>query len=371
MRIIDRYITGSIFKIFAGTVLTFSFLYILIDMAANLDELLAKKAGASILFQYYSTFFPVILVQTSAIACLISTLFAYSTLNHHNEIIALRTSGLNFWKVTRPAIFFALIVSAFVFWVGERLVPQAQMTAAQIKNDNMTTSVSPEAVKQKHKPKIRNLTFYGLKNRLFFIDSFDPNTYELEGVTIIGYDNDQNIREKIVAYKGFWTGIIWKFEKCQIADYESDDIKTPTKIKVFEEKLMDIKETPQDFVRQKVNVDSMNIRQLNEYINKFSNSGARKALNNLRVDLHQKIAFPLGNLAVVLVGLPFSLMVGRRKAMTFMSLGIAMMVGFFYYVLNAVGLALGKGGVFPPVISAWLAPVLFACLAIYLIKTKY
>src|SRR3989338_3371334 len=234
MRIIDRYITVSIFKIFVGTVLTFSFLYILIDMAANLDELLAKKAGASILLQYYSTFFPVILVQTSAIACLISTLFAYSTLNHHNEIIALRKCGLNFLKITRPALIFAVIVSALVFWVGERLVPQAQMLAAQIKNDNLATSVSPEAVTQKHKPKIRHLTFSGLKNRLFFIDIFDPNNYEMEGITIIEYDNDQNIREKIVAYKGFWTGIIWKFEKCQIAEFETADIKSPTKIKVFE-----------------------------------------------------------------------------------------------------------------------------------------
>ena len=208
MRIIDRYIVVSILKIFFGTFLTFSFLYILIDIAANLDELLDRKVTFSILMQYYSTFLPVILVQTSAIASLISTLFTYSNQNHHNEVIALRTSGFNFWKITRPAIMFALMVSGLVFWVNERIVPQSQTVATQIRNDNMTTS-SGSTGKHKIMPKIKNLTFYGLKNRLFFIDTFDPNTYEIEGITIVGYDNQQNVQEKIVAWKGAWTGIIW------------------------------------------------------------------------------------------------------------------------------------------------------------------
>ena len=107
---------------------------------------------------------------------------------------------------------------------------------------------------------------------------------------------------------------------------------------------MDIKETPQDFLRQRIDVASMNIKQLQEYIRKFSHSGATKALNNFKVDLHQKIAFPIANFTVILVGLPFALMTGRRKAVTFTSLGIAITIGFAYYVLNAVGLALGRAG---------------------------
>jgi lipopolysaccharide export system permease protein len=134
---------------------------------------------------------------------------------------------------------------------------------------------------------------------------------------------------------------------------------------------MDIKETPQDFLRQRLNVTSMNILQLNDYILLFSNSGAVKALNNLRVDLHHKIAFPLRNMVIMLVGLPLVLMTGRRKAVTFTSLGIAVAIGFFYYVTEAVGLALGKGGYLPAVASAWSAPLLFLGTSLYLIKTKF
>ena len=86
----------------------------------------------------------------------------------------------------------------------------------------------------------------------------------------------------------------------------------------------------------------MNIKQLKSYIDRFSKSGAIKALNNMRVDLHQKIAYPFGNFVIVLVGLPFALMIRSRKGSTFMSLGLAIILGFLYYVANAVSLAFGK-----------------------------
>jgi len=367
MRLIERYIIESIITIFIACVFVFAFLYILIDMAANLDDLIQRRVPSAILIQYYSTFFPIILVQTSSIAALIATLFTYSHLNHNNEIIALRASGFNFWRIAKPAIFFGLLISAIIFWLNEQAVPTAEAISNKIKNENMSASVS----EKKTKSKIKNMTFYGLKNRLYFIDSFDPNTYELDGITIVGYDHEQNIREKIVALKGKWVGIAWKFYTCQISEFESTDIKVPAKVKVYEEKLMDIKETPEDFLRQNLTVSAMNIEQLHEYIEKFSNSGAVKALNNLRVDLHQKTTFPISNIILILVGLPFALMTTRRKAVTFTSLGIAIMIGFFYYVCNAVGLALGKGGFFPPFLAAWMTPMIFLSTAFYLIKTKF
>ena len=55
---------------------------------------------------------------------------------------------------------------------------------------------------------------------------------------------------------------------------------------------------------------------------------------------------------------------------TFTALGLAVCVGFLYYVVNAVSLAFGKGGFFPPVIAAWITPMIFAAMAMTLIETK-
>jgi lipopolysaccharide export system permease protein len=338
-------------------------------MTSQLDEFIDRKVPIGILIEYYIAYFPIILSQPiSSVACLIAVLFTFSNLSVNNEVVAMRSSGLDFWQITKPAIMFGLIVSILVFWVNERLVPQATETTTQIRNENMVLMV--DRLRKKNE-KIKNLTFYGLKNRLYFIDTFDPKTSDLTGITIIEYDEQQNIKQKINAYKGVWTGLAWKFYQCHITPFDNLDINAPLKVKIYKDKLMDIKETPEDFLKQRLNVTSMNIRQLQSYIERFSKSGAVKALNNMRVDLHQKIAYPFGNFVIVLVGLPFALMIRNRKGGVFVSIGLALVLGFLYYVANAVSLAFGKSGLFPPLLSAWATPLLFTAIALTVIETDF
>ncbi len=368
MRIIDRHITKSILSIFIITVFIFSFLYVVIDVTSTLDEIIDRRIPFDILVKYYLSYLPIILVQTASIACLISTLFTFSRLNNDNEVLAMRSSGMNFWQIIKPALYFALLISVIVFWLNERYVPMASQSTKQIRNEHMILEVDRL---KKNKAKISNLTFYGLKNRLYYVDAYDPNTNELEGITIIEHDENQNVRQKVVALKGKWIGLAWKFFQCQVTEFDSVSLNNPTKVKVYDEKLMDIKETPEDFMQQRIDVGSMNLRELSDYISRFSRSGATKALNNLRVDLQQKIAYPIGNFVIVLVGLPFAMIVKNRKGMTFTSLGIAVLIGFLYYVVNALALAFGKGGLFPPVFAAWAAPFVFTSIALILIESNF
>ncbi len=369
MRIIDRYILKSIITIFIGMVVTFAFLFILIDTFSNLQDFIAKKVSFETIAQYYISFLPMIIVNTSTMACLMSVLFTYSTLSSHNEIVAIRTSGMNFWQVTRPAIIFTLMVSAGVFLVNECFVPRSSLMNQEIRDAQIKVTLAEKA---HGLPIIKDLSLYGLKRRLFFIDTFDPNTNVLNGISIIGHDRNQNMTEKIVALKGIWTGIAWKFLDCQITSYKSSLPNVPGEVKVYPEKLMDIKETPKDFLKQRLDVTAMNIRQLSEYIHRFSDSGAVKAINNLKVDLFQKIALPLRNIVIVLAGLPFVLVnSSKRKAATFASIGVALIISFIYYVLDAVGLALGKGGGLPDWICAFIAPLTFLIIGLTAIKTKF
>lgn len=370
MCILDRYILKSILVIFVGTMFTFAFLFILIDLFTNLQDFIEKKVALDVIAQYYVSLLPSLIVQTSTMACLISVLFTYSNLNAHNEIIAIRASGMNFWKITRPALVFALFVSILVFLVNEKFVPQSSIINQQIRDTQIKVVPSQ---KGHGMPPIHNLTFYGLKNRLFFIDTFDPNTNELTGITIIEQDHNQKLVEKIVAFKGSWTGIAWKFFNCQITTYNNALPNDPSgNIQMSATKLMDIKETPKDFLRQRMDISSMNLRQLHGYIKRFSGSGAIKTVNDLRVDLHERITLPIRNFVIVLIGLPFVLMSGgRRRGMTFTAITIALVIGFLYYVSDAVGLALAKGGALLAWEGAWLTPILFTLMALFIIFRNF
>ena len=104
--------------------ITFTALYILVDSTSNLDDIIDRKVPFGTLMRYYALQVPIIGVQVSAIACLISVLITYSSMNNHNEIIVLRSSGLSFWQIAKPALCFGLLVSFTFFWVNERFVPK-------------------------------------------------------------------------------------------------------------------------------------------------------------------------------------------------------------------------------------------------------
>jgi lipopolysaccharide export system permease protein len=179
-----------------------------------------------------------------------------------------------------------------------------------------------------------------------------------------------NRKDKTIALSGQWTGLAWKLFQCRITTYPQGPGET-AKVRFYAEKLLDIKETPEDFIKQRLNIKSMNMRDLSAYIDRFSNSGAAGALHSLKVDLHQKMVLPLRCVIIVIIGLPLGLMTQARRGSPLISIAIALLLGFLYYTCEAVGLALGKGGLLQPAVSAWLTPVLFTNGALYLIKTRF
>lgn len=367
MRIIDRYISFQIVFVYLIITLMFSLLFFLINTTTNLDEFIQQKVPIPIIVEFNLSSLPVILVETSALTALISVMFCYASLNNHNEIIALRASGLNFWRVARPAILFSVFIAGLTFFINERYVPLAEARAQKLRDEHII--LESDRAKKKA-AKINYLFYYGFKNRLYCIDTYDPNTFEMDGVTIHEYDDQMRLREKTLALKGKWTGIAWKFYNVHISTVT--DFKTGEEsVRAVGEKLMDIKESPKDFLRQSLNPNSMNVTQLHQYISKFSKSGALRAINILNVEMNVKIAKPFSVIMVVLTGLPLALMVGRRKAQTFTSMAIAIGLGFLYAIINSVGIAMGKGEFLWPFAAAWLAPAVFLGLAYYLIRYKF
>ena len=131
---------------------------------------------------------------------------------------------------------------------------------------------------------------------------------------------------------------------------------------------MTILETPHDFISQRQRPDFMTIVQLDDYIWKLSRSGASTVIRNLKLELYQRFTSPLTSLLIILLGIPFSLMM-RKRATGLSSIGISIMVGFLYYILDAVIIALGLGGVLTPILAASLSHIAIFVFSLYLINS--
>lgn len=359
MRILDRYLFGSMLRVFIGCVLAFLMLYIVIDVFSHLDEILEQKPGLLLLAMYYLNFLPLIFVQISPFACLLGCLYTLGTLNRNNEIIAMRASGLSIFYINRTLIIFAALISVAVFAVNDKLAPQSEIAKESVRVE----------MENKHKTEkqqaISNLSIYGLKNRLFFINKFIPAENRMEGITILEQDEAANVRKKIVASYGVYKEGFWRFSECVTYFFDEND-RLSGQPQYLSEQIMDIVETPQDFLKQMQKPEFMSVDQLNEYILKLPMSRVKGVIRNLKVDLYQRFFMPLGNLVIVIAGIPFALIM-RRRATSLFSIGIAIMMGLLYYVVNAVSIAFGKAGLLPPLLAASSSHILFLSLGLYLI----
>lgn len=364
MRIIDRYILKSVVAIFLACIFVFLFLYVVIDLLSHLEDLLRHKINFELLAQYYLFNLPIMFVQVVPFACLLATLYTFGKLNHNNEIIAMRSSGLSIFQIAKTVMIFGALMSLLVFLVNDRFVPQYLEHSSNIKEQ---MEQETKKAKDQKEEVINNLSMYGLKNRLFFISKFYSSEKTIEGITILEHDENQNLKKKIVANKGTYQNGVWKFYQCVTYKFDNNGqvIEEP---QYFEEEIMAIPEGPKDFLNQRQRSEFMTINELDEYIWKLSKSGATGIIRSLKTDYYQRFAWPFSSLIIIMLGIPFSLMI-KKRATGLSSIGISIMVGFLYYILDAVCVALGKKGTLSPYLAAYLSHIIAFGYSWRLIKT--
>lgn len=360
MRILDRYILKSVIVTFIACIFIFLFLYIVIDVLSHLEDILKQHASLGLLAYYYLWNLPIMFVQVAPFACLLSTLYSFGRLNHDNEIIAMRSSGLSIYDIAKTVIVLACVISLFIFWINDRFVPQSISVTQKLK-----TQIEDGRKLEKTSEAIYSLTLYGLKNRLFFVNKFIPVQNVMENIIILEQDEQQNILKKIVANKGVYENNLWKFYQC-ITYYFDKNGQVVQEPQYYDEEIMAIPETPQDFINQRQRPELMRIAELDEYIWKLSKSGASSIIRNTKLELYQRFTVPLTSFIIVLLGIPFSLML-RKRATGLASVGLSIVVGVMYYLLTAICVALGRG-VLPALMAASLSHIITFFYSIRLIR---
>ena len=327
-------------------------------MFSNLDEIIKNQVSISIIIQYYLTFLPTIFLQTSPFACLISIIFILGKINYHNELIAMRSSGLSIFKITFPIILCGMIISLINFVISEKIISSSQKLSDRIKTQyiekkNVVTIAT-----------LKNLAIYGFENRQLFINVFNSKENTIEGLTILEQDDRQNVISKLFAKRAQWKEGHWQAYECLVYNFNRQGKIIGSDY--LEDVKLEISETPRDLLKQMQKIEYMNSRELLDYITKLSSSGAEVAIKNLWIDFYQKLFAPFTCFVMIFIGIPASMSLGR-KMVGFSSIGIGIFVALLYFVFQAIGIALGKNGIFPAMASVLITPALFLCSSIYLI----
>lgn len=357
MRTLDRYLLKQIISPFIYCITIFTFLYIVIDLFEHLDEILSEQITLFTLGRYYLNFIPLIFVQTASIAMLVSTVYVLVTLNNHNEITAMRTTGISILRIATPFLIAAFIVSILCFLVSDKVVPRTSGITSSIKQEKMKSGPKTS--------KLTNVTVHGIPNRLIYAKSYDIKDKVLNDVIILEQDKNRIIQSKIIAREAKWKDGRWNFYDVTI--YRLDQSGRIKGIPLnYEEKFLDIREKPEDFRKYQIDPTLMSYRELKNYIDKFRGIEDRM-VRRLLVDLYCKLSFPFTSFIIILIGIPVALLIKAKKGLL-LTLSLSMVIGFIYYATMAISAALGKAGFIPPLLSAWLGNIIFGTAGILILK---
>ncbi len=354
MTTIDRYVLRQFIITMFFALAAFILIFVVVDMMENLDDFLDKNAGMAIIATYYVYFIPEIIKLLVPVAMLLSALFTTGRLSTFNELTALKSSGYSLYRFMMPVLAFALIVSALSVYFNGWVVPFANKKKLDIGRVYFQKNI--EFVSK------NNIYIQDSPTRILSIGVFDDRRNIALRVSVEDFDpHDQTILTgRFDAKEMHWKAADETWSLIDGLERHFTNGKE-TVIPFRELPLGKLNFSPEDVKKKQEKPDEMDYPDLKTFIDNQQRAG--QDVSRWLVDFYGKISFPFASFIVVLFGIPFSSI--KRRSGLGVEFGIALLICFLYMIFLKVSQAFGYNGDLDPLLTAWLANILFLMAGMY------
>lgn len=351
LRILDKYLLREFAWPLIYSFDAFLLLFVVHDLLENLGEFLRQHARIGMILRYYLIVLPEPIVFILPLAVLLGVLFCLSMLGRHNELLAMRASGVSIWRLGLPFFVAGAIASAASFGVSESFVPQSRERAESLKRQMRG---QPATLKR------QNFFFSNpQQHRDWYAREFDPEQNVMEDVAFYLRTADGKPLMDVFARRAVWTGDQWRFEDARIVHPPAPDVF------VAATNFPSVNEPPKRLVMESKFYQEMTSTELRRFARTLWRSGRASQQAPYLVEMHGRYAMPLTCLIVIVLGVPLGMQVSRRGPM--MGVGMALLLVIAFFIVMRLSLQLGHGGRVPPVVAAWLPNISFGAIGAVLL----
>lgn len=369
MRLLDRYIARKFLFVLGFAVVAFISIFIVIDLVERLSDYIDRDVPGLVIASYYFYFVPYIVVLMFPIAMLLASLFSIGQLSKHNELTAMKASGISLYRILAPVLLLGLFLSLGMMLFAEEVVPVANQRKAEIKDhyiDRLPQNLparlsniylqdhfeaSPAAAAQPAATSRRS--------RRVFIGFYNAEAKTAEKVSIQDYDS-VFIVHRIDANTLHWRDNNWH----AVHGYErtfANGSEVATKFDTLP--LANLFFTPEVLTKVQRDPEEMSYRELQAFIRELTNNGGNP--ERWLVDLYLKISFPFANFIIVLFGAPLA--VGRLRSSGAVGVALTLVIAFLYFGTVKTGQTLAQNGTFEPMFGAWMGNAIFLVAGIFVL----
>jgi lipopolysaccharide export system permease protein len=364
LTLFDKYIIFQFVKNLVFSLICFIFVFILVDLFENIDKYIDAKLSLFVVFQYYYYFTPEIIKLTTPVSMLLATLFTTARLINYSEIIAIKNAGVSLIRFMVPFFIVGLIVTILSVYFSVWLVPAANKQKYSLERHYLGRNIVLGG--------LTRLYFQDSKNQLIFIEQYNEKENVGKKTTILVYKPDSLtiLAKRIDADEIAWAQNNWVVRMAVVRSFKNGIEEISSYSEINPEEIPDINKInlkPGQILKQQLKPEEMNYSELSEFIENKQRGGHNVAQEE--VDFYSKISFPFSSLIVIIFGISITTGSKKRKSLA-LQFGISILTSFVYLAFVKISQTFGYNGDINPMLTAWLANIVFAIIGIANLYSK-
>lgn len=362
MRLLPKYTLQEMVIPFAISLVLFTFIFIVGNLVKMADLLINKGVNIIDILKILILLTPKLFGFILPTSVLTAILLTFGSFAQHNEIIAMKASGVNLWKIMTPVITLGFLISLIALILNDQVQSKASFSYRR--------AVKEILIKKPVAYLEAGRLIKDFRDYIILVQKIHGN--QLEGITIYQPQNEKPTRT-IIAEKGEIIAspdektLILRLYHGSSDEPNPDDPNVFYKLdfKTFELPPIDLglEEAPTNKKIKDMTLDEIMVK---------IRQNARKTrddfdlLNILRSEFHKKISFSFASFVFTLIGLPLAIITRRGEAVV--SFCLAMGIVSVYYILFVWASTMGSHGIWHAGVALWLPNLLLLVIGAFLLR---
>ena len=345
--ILDRYLLREQLVFMGIGLAVAAALFVVIDLLQTLDRYIRIKPPLVYVLEHYAYRLPAALHDGLPVVMLVATIFLFLALARYHELTAMKAAGMSLYRVAAPILLLGLGVAVAAGLFQELVLPRLNELGDEVDRVKIRGQLP------RHLQSRERLWLRTADSRFYRVELLNPGSADLYGVTVLEVDSGTfRLQSRLDARLAHWTPQGWELTDGAFREFgPNGEVQTVP----FVMTAIDLREDIDDFTKLHKPITAMSYWELKEYVGRLEATGFQ--VKKYLVELYSKISFPVVNLIMVLVAIPFSLQAPRGGRLFGVGLAIAIMAG--YLVVHYVALAFARADLLPPMLAAWTANIIF------------
>lgn len=385
LKILDKYIVKQVVETFLISLVIFTSIIFATDAFITIVKQITNYGiPLQIAAMLVMLKLPSMLILTIPMGILLATIMTVNRMNNAQEITIFKACGIGVDRIAKPIMICATIASLFGFTVNEIIAPAASQQAK---------TLTIWAIMQKNVPNgKKNFIFKEMKNgnlhRFFHIASVADN--RLHNITVLDLSRKNTI-QVIYAKKGDTSPEGWVMDNGVVYtiattgkvlntavfttmnfDNTAEAVQRITEVNENELNYFDLKKhikKEHASIDEKINTMAKNAAENSKTIDaEKTKKEIKKHLLEFEILMNEKLALPFTAIVFAIIAIPLAITGPRARFNRGLLFSIVIL--FAFYILRALAISLGQGGMISPVLAAWLPNIVLFSLGYYLYRRK-